>query len=673
MSFLNPIPALILAGVVVPALLLLYFLKLRRKETWIGSTLLWAKAVEDLQANTPFQRLRASWLLFLQLFLLLALLLALARPIFGWRDPGAGQRIILLVDASASMGAAEAKAQPSAVASGDKGEQPLTRLDRAKAAAIEMLDRLKRSGDEPQVMVVAFATRARIAQTFTSDLRLARAAVESLEVLEEPGLLEPALRLAETYARPDQSGRGPAPVRTVLLSDGRFGDDQTPSYSGGVVEYISVSRSNADGGDASNVGFTFLAARRDEVDPTQVEVLCGLLSTAVGLKSVPVEFRLDDAVVDTPVVSLESRGAGQAAEGLARLRLTNLGGGVLRVTITQRDALVTDNTVGLRLGPPRRARLLVVYPTGEDGPDQYLMSVLNELPLYDVETWPADRFEAALKSGSPLQSADGQPPSAIVLDRVSPSVVPDAPTLSLGARPPIPGLSLMPSTVENPSRRILSWSRQHPIMASVGLDTIAVADERRLSLPDDGAEALAIAEGGPVIGVIEPRRGRRHIVVSFDLRQSNWPLHVSFAIFMQNAVDYLTARSSVQAGQMIRTGETMTMQAAPATAKVELSGPESRTIEVRGDGTVTIGPLDRVGVYQARGLPAESTPIIANLLSETESNLLPVEEVNIGHEAAAAQTLDRSVPRELWPWLVAVALGVLGFEWVVYLLRARTR
>lgn len=667
MSFLNPIPALILAGVVVPALLLLYFLKLRRKETWIGSTLLWSKAVEDLQANTPFQRLRASWLLFLQLLLVLALLLALARPIFGNKDAGGGQRIILLVDVSASM---EARAQASSGADDEASAQAATRLARAKGAAIEMLDRLQRSGDEIQVMVVAFATRARIAQTFTSDLRLARVAVESLDVLEEPGLLGAALRLAETYAGPEQSGHREAPVRTVLLSDGRFADEQTPSYSGGVVEYISMGPTSED--DTSNVGITFLAARRDVVDPAQVDVLCGLLSTAA-LASVPVEFYLDEVLIESQAVSVESRGEGQPAEGLARLRLNNLAGGVLRVTVARRDALAADNTVGLLLAPPSQARLLVVYPAGEDEPDEYLMSVVNELPLYQVETWSGDRFEAALKSGSPLQSVDGRAFSAIILDRVSPSVVPEAPTLSFGARPPVPGLSLMPSTVENPSRRILSWSRQNPIMASVGLDTISVADARRLSLPEDGSEALAIAEGGPIIGVVEPRRGRRHIVVSFDLRQSNWPLHVSFAIFMQNAVDYLTARSSASAGQMIHTGETMTVRAAPGSATVKLSGPESRTIEVRGDGTATIGPLDRVGVYAAEGLAAGRAPVIANLLSETESNLLPVEEVNIGHEAAAAQTLDRSVPRELWPWLVAAALGLLGVEWVVYLMRARTR
>ncbi len=671
MSLLSPLTALLVAGVAVPALLLLYFLKLRRKEVWIGSTMLWSKVVEDLQANTPFQRLRASWLLFLQFLLLLALLLALARPIFGTRQGEGGQRVILLVDVSASMGARETRAPAGSDPKDDASGEPVTRLDRAKGSAIEMLDRLKRSGDEVQVMVVAFATRARIAQTFTSDLRFARAAIDALQVLEEPGLLGPALRLAETYAGPEQAGSA-GPMRTVLLSDGRFGDDRTPSYAAAEVEFVSVAQRGDEAADPDNVGITFLAARRDLLDASQVDVLCGLLSTAAPLKTVQVEFALDGQAIDSQAISLEARDPKRPAEGLARLRFTNRSGGVLRINIPRGDDLATDNAVGLLLAPPTTATLLVVYPADDAGPDEYLMSVVNELPLYEVETWPADRFETALKSGS-VQSNRGHDFSAIILDRVSPSAVPDAPSLSIGARPPVPGLSLAPSEIENPSRRVLSWSRQHPIMASVGLDTIAVADERRISLPDERSEALALAEGGPIIGVVEPRRGRRHIIVSFDLRQSNWPLHVSFAIFIQNAVDYLTQRGSIEAGQMIRTGETMTLRAEPGATQVTLTGPDERTIPVREDGAVTIGPLDRVGAYEAQGLPAGSAPIIANLLSETESNLQPVDSVAIGHEAAPAQPLDRSTPRELWPWLVALALAILGLEWVVYLLRARWR
>src|SRR5215218_7750769 len=121
-TFLNPWTAALAGAIVVPSLLILYFLKLRRREMPVPSTLLWKKAVQDLQVNAPFQRLRRNLLLFLQLLLLFLLLLAFSRPVTNY-TPGAGTTTVILIDRSASMSAKDPDL---------KGN---TRLDEAKRRA----------------------------------------------------------------------------------------------------------------------------------------------------------------------------------------------------------------------------------------------------------------------------------------------------------------------------------------------------------------------------------------------------------------------------------------------------------------------------------------------------------------------------------------------------------
>src|SRR3954464_6928922 len=125
-TFLNPWFAAAAAAVAVPLLLVLYFLKLRRREMAVSSTLLWKKAIQDLQVNAPFQKLRRNLLLLLQMLLLLLLALALARPVVNFYK-GAGKMSVILIDRSASMSSHDIK--------GGK-----TRLDEAKRRANELVD-----------------------------------------------------------------------------------------------------------------------------------------------------------------------------------------------------------------------------------------------------------------------------------------------------------------------------------------------------------------------------------------------------------------------------------------------------------------------------------------------------------------------------------------------------
>src|SRR2546423_8439643 len=104
MTFLTPLLAGIAAAVAVPSLVILYFLKLRRRDLEISTTLLWKKAIQDLQANAPFQKLRRNLLLFLQLLVLAGIIAALGQPQIKAQNI-VGSKHVILIDRSGSMAA----------------------------------------------------------------------------------------------------------------------------------------------------------------------------------------------------------------------------------------------------------------------------------------------------------------------------------------------------------------------------------------------------------------------------------------------------------------------------------------------------------------------------------------------------------------------------------------
>ena len=75
---------------VPPAILALYFLKLRRQPLEVPSTYLWHRTLEDMHVNSLWQRLRQNLLLLLQLLLIALLMLACLRP--NWMGTQLGGR-----------------------------------------------------------------------------------------------------------------------------------------------------------------------------------------------------------------------------------------------------------------------------------------------------------------------------------------------------------------------------------------------------------------------------------------------------------------------------------------------------------------------------------------------------------------------------------------------------
>jgi hypothetical protein len=268
----------------------------------------------------------------------------------------------------------------------------------------------------------------------------------------------------------------------------------------------------------------------------------------------------------------------------------------------------------------------------------------------------------------------------VVFDRVRPRQTPRCATLSFGAGLPIVGFDAVRrnETPKDQSSAVLSWSRAHPLLRGVGLDSVFIAHALALQDPAqanaaDRAPGVTIRElargiDGPLILLAEDR-GVRRVVVGFDLAQSNWPVQVGFPIFLASAIDYLTMRGEDEAGQAFTTREPAELASRRiAPGPIVLDGPMHVEIAPTNAGNTTginLGVLERAGVYTLAGAPADAPVKVAvNLCDATTSRLEGADRLTISGQSLEASGRDEA-RRELWTWFVLAGAGLLIIEWML--------
>ncbi|MBL9031308.1 MAG: VWA domain-containing protein [Phycisphaerae bacterium] len=636
MTLLTPIPAIVGAAIAVPALLLLYFLKLRRKPVRVSSILLWERAHRDTQVNVPFRMIRASWLLALQLLALALLLLALGRPVVYAGQPPA-ERTIVVVDRSASMSAVD---------------ESLTRFERAVERARAIVRALPAGA---RVGVVSFAAAARVECDPTPDRARALDALDRLRPTDQPGAagLGAAMTLAAEALATGEDEADRVSASIVLITDAA--PPEVPGRMGGAgVRTIAVAERPAE-----NVGIVALAARRDPGDPGTVRVLVRVASTSATLATVRVT--LDGKPVDSRVVELlpatadaegrsQSADGGVAGVGSVEFSVATREGGVLTARVDRADALACDNEASVVLESASKPRIVVVVPEGEPSP-WMVMDVLEALAL------PV----RVVSSGTGVGEAD-----LVIYDRVSPRALPACASLSFGAG--VPGLMLTEGGAGT-GGRVLSWRREHPVLRGVSLDGVYVA--RALAWADAPREVLASGAAGPLIGLSEDHA--RRVVVAFELAQSNWPLTAGFPVFVASAVDFLTLRARRDAGMSVRTGEAGELVVpSDAPRSLVLEGPERLDLSAvprvpgeQGTARLALAPVERAGVYRGpRGIV-----LAANLEDRAETLLAwaggKARPIAAARGESPRRSSDTGEPMELLPWLLIGALVVSTVEYVL--------
>jgi Mg-chelatase subunit ChlD len=654
MSFLAPLSLLWLA-LIAPMIILLYLLKLRRREVEVSSVYLWRQVIRDVQANAPLQKLRKNLLLLLQLLLLTALIVAVARPFLTVRALG-GENVIVILDGSASM------------QSRDEGG---SRFDAARRAARKMVDGMGR-GDA--MMVVLATARTRVLAPFTSDRSELRAALDRARPGDTATNLRDALALSISAGRSRRAQRSDT-NQIYILSDGAFEALDDLSTEGVRIDFLKFGRR------AENVGIVAMDVRRSFAEGQTVQAFVAIHNAGAQSRTCVLSLLRDDQLVDAREVRIPARG--NTAEVIPVPRGDR---GLLEARIDLRDDLDVDNVAYAQLAPRREVNVLLV-----SAGNFFLEKALVLDP--DVNVTRVSPGGYAGQSGYDV----------VIFDRCAPGDRPPTtddrrPTTEAMSRggPLGPGNLLYVGASGAGSPVAVTGRATHPTILDVKAHPVtrfvsfpnALAIERALTArPLGWGMTLVEANTGPLV-VAGEREGRRALYVGFDVDRgnSNLGLKVAFPIFVVGAVQWLAARPGSESGRQVRAGGVVPIDAPPEVAlpsgsrgslpalgragggvrTVTVTDPDGRRFSVPVQGrTALFDATERRGIYTAT-IGKERRRFAVNLLSSAETDTRPADRIALGARTLGGNTQGVRTTREAWRWLAVLAVALLALEWLVY-------
>jgi Ca-activated chloride channel homolog len=606
-SFLAPVLAVF--GLSVPAIIVLYILKVRRREVVVPSTLLWRGDAVDRQASVPWQRIRPSWLLFLQLLAAIALVLALTRPALA-QPAQLGPDTVVIIDSSGPMRATDVS--PS-------------RFDAAVSQARALVDQL---GPGQRMTLIAMDANPRIIAASGGDHGVLDAALSALR--PDAGLADLRTALALATAAPGGGGDR----RVIVISDGVV-DISGPTVSLPYpVQYRPVGVS---GGNLGISGITVSGAGGSRV------VAINVTNYGTARRATTLETRAGGHLVDARAIDVEPGGSVEVDVALSGSPQT------VTANLTPHDAFQLDDTASAVVQAPRVMHAVLV--TQHNIFLQEALQLRGDIHL-DVET-PA--------SYRPRSDVD-----LWIFDGFVPPVLPAQPYWLVGP----PADAAIGAGAEVRPGPLTPASAGDPLMESVDVGNVAVAQSRDLSTSTFG-RSIIDSQAGPVLLVRDS--APRAALLGFDLHDSDLPLSPAFPVLVERLSEYLAPDAVPPSPVEPDTPVDIPVPGGGSVAVTRPDGSTETLTVAAQAGDAVLTDTDQTGLYNATIRAVGAQRVVAahfavDALDPARSAIAPQSRLASVHGAAGSPNPggQGTVFDDLWPWLAALTLAVLTAEWAVF-------
>ncbi|NOU96681.1 VWA domain-containing protein [Paenibacillus sp. LMG 31456] len=610
-------------GLTLPVIVLMYILKRKYIDTIVPSHLLWNRVLRNLEANTPWQKLRNNLLLLLQLLIAALLVLALMQP-FVWSSGGAKNHVVVVLDRSFSM-------ETLISAKGENG-QTISRLEQAKQDIVQLVNKdasssaitLIAMGGQPDVLVsreikgdavqaalnevtpyygkTAYKETMSLAAALTQDDKDSeiRVYTDGQWTDSTAGL---AFRVPVKVIRAGQVGESTENVRVVQFGvkpSGTMGTSASTSASAatngssGIAAAGSASTAGTSGTSGATAATAGTAGASGAVTvPSGVSgtnTLTEQINAVAVLKNEGSSKQEFDIELYSGISLREVRREALQPGEQKTIYFDKLqSADYYKLTVNIKDALAADNQAFAFL-PGDRTKKVLLVTEGNVFLEKALQ--LSHAEVTKVQT-----------GGGGLLTPPRSAVDLIVLDSVKAEDISGKSWQELLEQKPVWYIHTPAQTAEVNAPAAEYQIIDHPVTQYIRLQDTHIAKLQHMESVSWGKAVISL--GSQPIVYAGSDKGQPRLLFAFDLHQSDLPLRSEFPVLVQNAVEWLGSRQAVSLGRAVA-GERIDIPLSGKTASAEwqpldiIGNPLPAMTAEKAEGVVASSQTvpNRPGLYQ---------------------------------------------------------------------------
>lgn len=515
--------------ILVPVIILLYLLKQKVRDELFSSTMLWQEIYKNLEAKTPFEKLKQNILMYLQILLMLLLIFALMAPTL--KKGGALQEnIVLVIDNSASM----------QYLYDDKD----SRLTHSIKSAERVMDGLS---EDASVTLISCGEEAEVIYQ-GKDKGTLKKRLNAIEPTLGAGNLNAAANLVNSLITDLKN------VQIICYTDTAFASEELTKYNRDAALVVEDMYSTGENCSLDYVNYS--------VNDEGVQALCNVTNYGETDVTQDVSLYAGSGIVDVQTVTVAA-GESQTIYFPA-LNLATDGSVILTAELSEKDSLIADNSQSIVVTASMEKRVLLL----SEG-NVFLEKALS---LEDTMTvYKSDSIGVLNQQEDPfdLYVFDG----IKLPEDFDITVIPEqAALLFLNYSEDFYESGYMAKD-GNVTSSVLHFEKS-PVTEYVDGYSFGIAAAYTYQLPEWGIPFIK-NDAGEIVGYCGVKDGRGVGVIGFDIHDTDLALQTEFPIVMSQLGDYLLGS----------TAETEEIINFPAGEESNVTPVESMSIEGTHTGT----------------------------------------------------------------------------------------